>query len=363
MSTLLRRALAVTAILIVFVIGTAARAGAQSEPFSNRWTAPTADNETTTTGVFSGTFRNWPIDTVKLTLTAADPASGCPPVTTATIEYPRPAPSEPPPATRDFSFQEGDVVCNGTYDARAESQVKSLQQGAEPRTIDTLVLRNITVAVPARPPGNVAASPENDGTVELSWTNGYADVAPPPDFEGFQLYRVDSDGNRQQILPRPTTSTSYGDVDVPASGTYTYDVEARRSGAEPSTARSGSVTVTVPAGSSLTGRPSSTTRSATAPATPGAPASSPAQQRSGPPAFTQDGLALGDGEAGGPAGPRVAAVRVGDGPRGSSGQGLLEPVAGALAAAVWAALLLWLSRRATRAARASPVVVELEHAS
>lgn len=364
MRSSLRRPLASGALVIATALLFGSRADAQQFS-SSHWTAPSANDQTSTDGVFSGTFQS-PVDDVKLTLTGRQPPPGCEPTATASQDYPRPAPSPTPPPSRDFSFAEGDLICNGIYDARAEAQVNSSQPGEDPQTVETITLSNITVAVPAKPASHVTAAGKGGGSVAVSWTSGYDGTATPPDFVGYQLYRVDSSHARQKILPRPTTSTSYTDVDVPASGTYTYEVDALRNGAEPATASSPSVSVF------LTG-PSAGPQQVS-PASAGAPGGSPAPGTAGakspatPPTayfgsgatLPQDDLEPGDQQAAPANLPSAGTVRIGrDG--SPPGAGLVKPIAAALTASVWAGLFLFLSRRAVRADRSLPANVEVEH--
>jgi hypothetical protein len=363
-----RRSLAGGALVVALATLHGARADAQQ--FSrSRWNTPTANDQTSTDGVFAVTVQNWPTNDVKLTLNIAEPPEGCAPTMTAIEDYPG---GRPLGSTQDFSFAEGDAVCNGVYTATVEAQQQRPPSG-DPQTVETLTLNKITVAVPAKPATDVKAMPTSGGSVGLSWTSGYGDSPAPPDFGGYQLYRVDRDNKREKILAHPIQATSYVDVDVPATGTYSYQVDAIRNGADPASAQSEDINVFVPGSSSNTmsgGQGGSQSSPADARTTDGAGASSPqghgGQSQTGPrtqyfgtgPTLPADGT--GDGQQAANL-PSAGSVQIGR-DDGLPGAGLAKPAAAALVAAVWAGLLLFFSRRAKHTARPDlQAQVEFEH--
>ncbi|HEY2813850.1 MAG TPA: fibronectin type III domain-containing protein [Acidimicrobiales bacterium] len=367
MSTRSRRVLLAGALVLGVSVLPLVSASAQQLPPSSHWTEPTTNDTTTTDGVFAGTFENGTIDRVQLTLTNANAAPGCAGSANASVDYQRPPPPEFPPP-RDFSFAEGDAICNGVYSATAQSEFLP-NPTAPPQTIETLTLSDITVAVPAPAPAGVTATPQGGGSVALAWTSGYGDRPAPPDFSGYQIYRVDSSHKRQQVLPTPTMATSYSDVDVPATGTYTYEVDAVRAGAATTASTSQPVKVFLPSSASGSssgaagGLAGTSSTSSTTGAT-GAPGLSGPQSATTPATavFNGSGTLADDAEPGGQQAaaanlPGDGSVRIGRG--SSSGAGLLKPFAAALVAAVWAGLFFFLSRRAAKANRALlPVHVE-----
>ena len=145
------------------------------------------------------------------------------------------------------------VGCNGTYDATATATVQG-DLGYTPPDSTAQLTATVTVAIPADPPASTTAEVTGQD-VAVSWV-GPAD--PPPDFEGYQIGRVDSTGHEAVIVAGPTTSASLTDKGV-GGGSYTYVVRSLRAGAAPSEATSSDEVTVV--GPPATSSPSSSTDS------------------------------------------------------------------------------------------------------
>jgi hypothetical protein len=247
--------------------------------------------------------------------------------------------------------------CNGVYDATATATLDD-PLGQQ----DSIELKSINVAVPPQQPASFLATDTGNHTVELSWT-GPNDS--PPDLAGYRLSRRDATGATFGVLGTTTPSVfAFTDSNIPATGgSYFYRIETMR---------------TAPGGTQLASVPVTTGQALVVDATPGsvpgnsgggggggstpadgAPATAPT---GGDQHFDETTLAADEGEPG--ANDPVAALPGGDTIQrfaGHDGAGLVKPFAAALDIAVWAGLLLFLTRRAAGAERAAALVVELEH--
>src|SRR5581483_3565952 len=226
--------------------------------------------------------------------------------------------------------------CNGVYTIQATANTPNCGGPFPGQRCPYAKWYSLQVAVPAPDVKDLTTSVDSGGAVTVAWKSGYAG-APPHDFRGYQLNRIDGSGNSVS-LPIAPDATSYQDVDVPASGTYVYEVVSQRAGAADTHTRSQPTVVLLPSASTT---PSSTVVPGT-PTTAGTPAVTSSRsvrpQPGGAPMFDPTTLAddsePGDPLAEGPNAPGVAAIKLDDGRGGTPGAGLVKPFAAALAASV-----------------------------
>lgn len=349
------------------------------------WSSPLADGQTIADGVFSGTFVHEgtapEITSVDLYVDyasagthdpACDPAPGYqttqtrPTTTTtepstATTEPTTPTTgptttSAPTNSTMDFLFEVA-FRCNGIYDATATATLGS--PGPVRQRGHDLTLHDINIAVPPQPPLGFVASDSGNRTVALSWS---APKAAPPDLVGYRLSRMDAGGSTFAVLGTtiPTVLT-YTDANIPATGgSYFYRIETLRKAPVPTNPPLASTPITTTDALVVGGTggsvPSNSNRGSS-----GGGAGD--QTPGGPTHFDEPStLAADEGEPGSGdlALPGAGAIQRF---AGRDGAGLVTPFAAALDLAVWAGLLLFLTRRAANAARADALTVELEHLS
>ena len=210
-------------------------------------------------------------------------------------------------------------------------------------------------------PASITATDAGNHTVNVSWgapTAYSGSGKAPPDFIGYRVSRKDGGGSFVAIANTAPDALTFADSSIPASGgVFVYEVEAvRKFASSAPLATNGTLDISPPsAGGPRAGGSSGGGRAAVpAPTTtdPGAGGTGTAFYDSladeGPEPGS-DALAAPDGGG--------AVQRF----TGQDGAGLLKPVAAAMNLAVWAGLLLFLTRRAAKAERAALLRVELEH--
>jgi hypothetical protein len=331
----------------------------------SHWAAPTKDGDTVADGNFRGTFVHRPsppaIDRVDLTITYAEGYAHAPSCGAAPGPYAEHAPSTPTttPAgapddssTMSFDFEVG-FRCNGLYDVTATA---TLEPPADVSQHD-LTLTSLRVAVPPQPPASLVATDNGSRTVTVKWD---PPSDQPPDLVGYRVARrATAAGSPVEVLGDiGPEGRSFDDVTLgEGGGTYYYGVQTLRSspvGVLTSDAVLTAAPLTIAGanrggggGGSVSGVPTT---------------ADPGSGGTGVQHF-DDTLAADEGELG--AGDPLANVPGGDTVQrfvgGEEGSGLVKPSAVALNIAVWAALLLFLTRRAARAERADRLAIQLEH--
>jgi hypothetical protein len=323
----------------------------------SRWTGPRANNETVTDGTFSGTFVHQPptppIDTVDLTVSyAAGDLHGAACGTGPGKQPQQSAPTTTTPSgsetdTMDFLFEVA-FTCNGLYDATATARLKGAQ---DEFTKHALELRSLHVAVPPQSPLTFLATDNGNQTVTTSWQ---APGNAPPDLLGYRVSRRTASQGFTPIGDVPPETLTFTDTKLPPTGgSFFYQVETMRK--SPNGTLFSIPVVTSEALAVGGGSNAGTGRSVTGQPAPQAPGD-------GNQHFEQTTLAADEGE---PGSGDLALPGAGTIQRfaGRDGAGLIKPFAAALDLAVWAGLLLFLTRRAARAARADALAVEFEHSS
>jgi hypothetical protein len=241
-------------------------------------------------------------------------------------------------------------TCNGLYDATATATAR-VQQGKN--LTHDLVLKNLHIAVPPQSPLSFVATDNGNQTVTLTWQ---PPSKAPPDLTGYRLSRRDPASQAfTAIGDAPPEAPMFTDANIPSTGgKYFYQVETLRkspNGTLLSTPVVTSEALAVGGGAS-SGRGKSVS---------GQP--SPQSPGNGVQHFDDSTtLAADEGE---PGSGDLALPGAGTIQRfaGRDGAGLIKPFAAALDLAVWAGLLLFLTRRAAGAARADALALELEHSS
>jgi hypothetical protein len=329
-----------------------------SEWDGSRWTGPTANGETVGDGTFSGTFVHAAptpgIATVDLSVFysagdvhTADCGTGpgpqrqqTPPTTTT--------PSGAQSSTASFLFEVA-FVCNGIYDATATARLEGSQ--GDDLTKHDLTLKVLHIAVPPQPPLAVLATDNGNQTVTLAWQ---PPQNAPPDLLGYRVSRREpSTPTFTALGDSAPAARSFDDTNIPSTGgSYFYMVETLRKSPNGTLTSDPVITsgaLAVAGGSGGGGRTVGGIPSAR---TPG-----------GEQHFdTASTLAADEGE---PGEGDFALPGAGTIQRfaGRDGAGLVKPFAAALDLAVWAGLLLFLTRRAATADRAERLAVHLEHPS
>lgn len=359
MTMAFRRLLAAAAVLVVAFAASTSAVGAQTPPSTpgsgawwGSWTKPATDGDTSTDGVFAGDLTTT-VGRIDLSLSptsATHLSPDCPQQPTATQTFDS-STTQPPPSS--FEFDEGDAICNGTYDVVATAYPPSTPaKPSPPPFVPTLQLHDIRVAVAPPAPTGVKAASDGQAVV-VSW-NPVAQP-PPPDLQ-YVVYR--SDQTSGPIAPAQT-GTTYRDEDAPNPGTYRYTVFATRGSVTTASAPSEPVvlgaapTPSVSSGSPAANAPGpAPSRSVTV-----TPGTLPTQL---PGTALFDQLGTNDLEPGDP-NASISADHTGRAAgttqhyrSGPPGAGLLKPFAAALVLGVWAMLLLYLSRQGSRAERSGP---------
>jgi hypothetical protein len=335
----------------------------------SRWTAPTADGETLSDGTFSGTFvyepGTPPIASVDLSVTYASgdvhptacgvgpgqqPQQVAPTSTT-------PSTTGPAPSTMDFLFEVA-FTCNGLYDATATATLAPSEPPSEPPpselTTHELRLQGLRVAVPPERPRSFRATDNGNLTVSLTWE---PPTQQPPDLAGYRLSRRESSSQSfTTVAETPLGTESFDDTNVPA-GSYFYKVETLRdspNGALPSAPVITSEALAVGGGGGTPGR---SVGGVAAPRRPDGNGSggTGTQHFDESTTLAADEGEPGEGDLAVPGGGTIQRFA------GREGAGLIKPFAAALDLAVWAGLLLFLTRRAASAERADRLGLELEH--
>jgi hypothetical protein len=264
-----------------------------------------------------------------------------------------------------------DVSCNGVYQIDVGAHA---QWGPAPTQQDWYTLSTeITVANPAPPVTNVTTK-TTDRDVAVSWTKL---DNPPPDFSGYKVTRRDASGTVVALGTTKPALATFTDKAVP-DGTYHYEVQALRNGADPSAASSSDKVVvgnglftTPPSSSSsdlglvITGdvAPPATNPSGSGITVAGTPSRGsgvrPGSTAQNPSVGSDEGFASDLPYEAEPGGQAAQAPGV----RASShepGAGLLVPGAVALLLLVWAMHILYVTRQA-RYFEAGLLPVEVEH--
>ena len=318
----------------------------------SRWTGPTANGETVSDGTFSGTFVHSPptprITSVELNILYGTgytlPAACGPAPSTQLQSAPTTSTSTPSgdaTTTMNFLF-EVPFTCNGIYNATATA---TSEDGFF--TYD-MSLTGLHIAVPPQSPLAFLATDNGNRTVTLTWQ---APNQQPPDLAG---YRRDANGSAFYGATDVTPDVlSITDSTIPAGGgSYFYKVETLRS--SPNGVLTSNPVITSEAlavGGSTTGAPGRSVAGVAAPQGSGG---------TGEQHFDETTLAADEGEPGAgdlalPGGDTIQRFA------GREGAGLIKPFAAALDLGVWAALLLFLTRRAAKAERAAALAIEVEH--
>ena len=219
----------------------------------------------------------------------------------------------------------------------------------------------VRIAVAPATPASIVATDNGNHTVTVSWGAPAAYTGgghPPPDFIGYRISRRDGAAGSFAVIGNtsPTTLT-FVDSAIPASGgSFVYEVESvRKFASSPPVVTGGALTV---------GGPGSTGASGGSVGRSGAtPFSDPGAGGTGTAYYDTTTLAADEGEPGDDALSGVPGGGAIQRFAGHDGAGLLKPFAAALDLGVWAALPLFLTRRAAKAERAALLAVQLERAS
>lgn len=330
----------------------------------SKWTKPTTDGATVVDGVFDGVFRHRPsnprIDHVELEITYSTgfthpPACGVPPgpyTQQATSASSTTTPSDPADGDKMvFDFEVG-FRCNGLYDVTAHAE---LERPAGEVSHD-LELRTLRVAVPPQPPSSLVATDNGNHVVTVAWQ---PPTDQPPDLIGYRISRQEASSANVEVLgDAAVDARSFDDGSLPAEGgSYFYRVQTLRSSpngpvaSEPVATGSPLAVRGSAGGGGGGGGSASGTRT---PADPGSGGSGVQHFDDTLPADEGE-LGAGDPLANVPGGDTVQRFVSGD------GMGLVTPSAVALNIAVWAALLLFLTRRAAHEDRMARLELEFEH--
>ena len=322
------------------------------------WTGPTTNGATVMDGTFSGTFVHTPpapIDTVDLTVSYAagdQHGAACGTGPGAQPQQSVPTTTTPPgskSSTANFLFEVA-FACNGTYDATATARLKGAPSN-DPFGKHELTLSGLHVAVPPQSPLTFLATDNGNQTVTTSWQ---APGDAPPDLLGYRVSRRTATQGFTAIGDVPPDTLTFTDTALPPTGgSFFYQVETMRS--SPNGTLLSIPVVTSEALAVGGGSNAGTGRSVT-----GQPAAQPPGD--GNQHFEETTLAADEGE---PGSGDLALPGAGTIQRfaGRDGAGLIKPFAAALDLSVWAGLLLFLTRRAARAARADALAVEVEYSS
>jgi len=345
----------------------------------SHWSSPRNGGQTVSDGVFSGTFVHQgtepQIASVDLGFEFAgvhEPTCELPPApptqngSTTTITSPDPPPtstpttptdpsptSAPTNSTMDFLFEVG-FPCNGVYNVTATASLDSPVEDTH-----AITLLSINIAVPPQPPLNFFATDNGNRTVTLTWT---APNDAPPDLAGFRISRMEKGIAAFELLgTTPPATFTFTDASIPAAGgSYFYAIETLRKAPNPRNAPLASLPITT--GQALVVNGSGQSVAGGSPGGGGSAGGGGSGSRGGggSGANSSDRGTLVD-----EAEPGVGELPIpGAGAiqrfAGRDGAGLLKPFAAALDIAVWAGLILFLTRRAARQAREDALFVELE---
>ena len=399
MNVLASAFLTLAVVLVIGSIGPSPSHAAPEQTPSDPWegssfTSPSSFT-TSTDAVFSGVFRHSPPAPIRsvvlhVEFSSSDPpASNCrpgpddqtstfttdttpsstPETTSTTIDPSSSAPSTTPttqtPQTSSevqFEFRVP-FTCNGVYDATATANIEDPTGDVPPPLHKSISVVGVRIAIPPERPTSITATESGNHTVTVTWgaPTGYAGSGhPPPDFMGYRVSRKDGSAGSFAVIANASPSTlSIVDSSIPAAGgSFVYEVESvRKFATSAPLATNGALTIAGPGGASSGGSGGSGGGrvGGGGPATtdPGAGGTGTAFYDS----LADEGKEPGDALSGVPGGGAIQRFA------GRAGAGLLKPFAVALDLGVWAALLLFLTRRAAKAERAALLAVELEHAS
>jgi hypothetical protein len=376
------------AVMVVLASAGGPAAAQSTDPWDGSGFTTPASYGTSVNGRFEGVFKHTPaapIGSVDLDLqfSATDrPSPGCEPaparqtqqyettttstsVETSTSGTPPTDPvptSTPGSSSVTFGFTVT-FTCNGVYDVTATGNIEDPSGATAAPLHKSVSIVAVRVAVPPPPPASssfVATSNANR-TVTLSWAApaAYATHAPP-DFEGYRLSREDAGGSSFAVIgatgPNELTFT---DSSIPASGgSYVYSVESvRKFATSPAVVTASPLAVGGAGGGTSGGSVGGGSGGGRVTAT----TADPGSGGTGKVQFDSNTLPGDNAEPGSndalsaiPGGGAVQRFAAG------AGAGLLKPFATALDLGVWAALLLFLTRRAAKAERALLSTVEVE---
>ncbi|MEY2448176.1 MAG: hypothetical protein QOH79_1652 [Acidimicrobiaceae bacterium] len=329
-----------------------------SEWEGSTWTGPVADGDTVSDGTFSGTFVHQPstpgISTVDLTVTYSagnTPSPDCGPAPGAQPTHAAPSTSTSTPSGEpsrvNFLFEVA-FTCNGLYDATATATLDGPPSEFSTHPIELNALR---VAVPPEPPASLLATDNGNQSVTLSWQ---PPTVTSPDLAGYRLSRrTDGSQTFDVVVDVGTATLTVNDTNVPTSGaSYFYKVETLRKSPNGNLTSSPVVTsaaLVVAGGTGGGGR--------SVGGVPAARTSGGASHFDEPSTLVADEGEPGSGDFAVPGGATIQRFA------GREGAGLVKPFAAALDLAVWAGLLLFLTRRAKSAERALSLELELEHST
>jgi hypothetical protein len=247
------------------------------------------------------------------------------------------------------------IACNGIYDVVPTAKLDFKGPDSEfnmPRD-------GLRIAIPPQQPPSFLATDNGNQSVTLNWQ---APDDQPPDLIGYRLSRRDAGAQSFSLLTQTDRGTlTFTDANIPAGGgSYLYEVQTLRNSpngvlASPAVQTSGPLNV----GAVGSGSAGGSVKGAVTVYDPGSGGT-------GAQTFDPATLPAEEGEPGSDApvlpdvpGAQTVQRFVDD----HGGAGLLTPIAGALNLGVWAALLLFLTRRAASAERALLLSVEIEDAS
>lgn len=394
-------AVAALTVAVLAVLGTVAspRSHAATErttadPWEgSTFTAPSSYS-TLSDGEFSGVFRHTPpapISSVVLHVeysTSDTPSPDCRPApadqtatydtATTTTTAPPPAPSttvdpststpstpttEAPASSSEVQFSfHVPFTCNGVYDATATANVEDQTGDVPPPLRKSMSVVGVRVAVPPAPPASITATDNGNHTVTVSWAapKEYSGGShPPPDFVGYRVSRKDgAGGSFAPIADTAAATLTFVDSSIPASGgSFAYEVESvRKLASSTPVATDGLLTVAGPSAAAASSSGRGRSGGAAAEPDPGAGGTGTAYYDTT--TLADDGAEPGgDALSGVPGGGAIQRFA------GRAGAGLVKPFAAALDLGVWAALLLFLTRRAAKAERAALLGVEVEKTS
>jgi hypothetical protein len=250
----------------------------------------------------------------------------------------------------DFVF-EVRFLCNGVYDATATATLDSPDAVEQTHA---LTLSSLRIAVPPQPPRDLVATDNGNRTVTLT-RSGPDDS--PPDLLGFRLSRMDEGGADFTVIgTTPPATFTFTDPYIPASGgSYLYEIETLRKSATETDAPLASTPLTTAAALRVSGGGGGGGQVSSG----GGGGVGGQRPGSGTQHFDETTLAADEGEPGEDdlALPGAGAIQRF---AGRAGAGLIKPFAAALNIAMWAALVLYFTRRAASQAREDALSVELE---
>lgn len=385
-------ALAALTLVVLALTGTfgaarshAAPAQTPADPWEGSSFTTPSSYSTTSDAVFAGVFRHTPPAPIgKVTLhvefsSTDSPASGCRPApsdqtatydtTTTTTPPIEPTPDSPGTSTPttdapqkssevQFSFQVP-FTCNGVYDATATAFVEDPTGDVPPPLQRSMSVVGVRVAVAPPTPASITATDAGNHTVNVSWgaPAAYSGSAkPPPDFIGYRISRKSGSGTFSALTDTPPNVLTFADTSVPASGgSFVYEVEALRKFASSAPlATNGTLDIAPPGSGASRGGGSGGTSAGAAGGAHATTTTDPGAGGTGTAYY--DSLADEGPEPGGDALGNGAVQRF----TGHDGAGVLKPFAAAMNLGVWAALLLFLTRRAAKAERAALLGVDVE---